>query len=94
MCPQFICYTLKIASIFVDKEFPLLRRYIEWASREPEKGTYEFSGMYNFTDFVLKAQQEGLMVIMRTGPFIDAERDMVRMHREFRFTWWKTNVHN
>jgi hypothetical protein len=42
--------------------------------------------MYNFTDFTLKALQEGLMVIMRTGPFIDAERDMVRMHREFIFT--------
>ncbi|KAA0199146.1 hypothetical protein HAZT_HAZT000072, partial [Hyalella azteca] len=56
--------------------FNALETYIEWASHEPEKGTYEFSGMYNFTDFVLKAQQEGLMVIMRTGPFIDAERDM------------------
>lgn len=52
-------------------------RYIEWASHEPEPGVYDFSGMLNFTDFVMKAQEEDLMVILRPGPFIDAERDMV-----------------
>ena len=46
-------------------------------SHEPEPGQYDFSGMLNITDFVLKAQEEDLMVNLRPGPFIDAERDMV-----------------
>ncbi|KAF2363364.1 Glycoside hydrolase 35 catalytic domain [Trinorchestia longiramus] len=56
--------------------FNTVQTYIEWASHEPEKGQYDFSGMNNLTDFITKAQQEGLMVILRPGPFIDAERDM------------------
>lgn len=56
--------------------FNAVETYIEWSSHEPEPGVYNFTGMLNFTDFLVKAQQEDLMVILRPGPFIDAERDM------------------
>ena len=40
-------------------------------------GRYDFSGFNDVTTFISKAQEEDLMVILRPGPFIDAERDMV-----------------
>ena len=58
----------------------LYGRYIEWSSHEGEVGLYDFSGWNNITDFVKKAQDEGLLVILRPGPYIDSERDMVRIY--------------
>ena len=52
-------------------------RYIEWSSHEPSPGEYDFTGDNNITEFIKIAQEEDLMVIVRVGPFIDAERDMV-----------------
>lgn len=51
--------------------------YVEWASHEPEPGMYDFSGMLDLETFLKTAQEEDLVVILRLGPFIDAERDMV-----------------
>lgn len=45
---------------------------------ETSPGVYDFSGNNNLTHFINIAQEEGLLVIIRVGPFIDAERDMVR----------------
>ncbi len=47
------------------------------SSHEPEKGTYDFSGNNDLIGFLETAQEVGLVVILRAGPFIDAERDMV-----------------
>ena len=52
-------------------------RYIEWSSHEPAKGIFDFEGDNNLIGFLKLAQEIGLYVILRPGPFIDAERDMV-----------------
>lgn len=52
-------------------------RYVEWSSHEPEPGIYDFSGILDMETFLKTAQEEDLVVILRLGPFIDAERDMV-----------------
>ncbi|XP_045106280.1 beta-galactosidase-like isoform X2 [Portunus trituberculatus] len=56
--------------------FNALQTYVEWASHEPEYGMYDFSGMKNLTKFLTIAQEEDLVVILRLGPYMDAERDM------------------
>ncbi len=52
-------------------------RYIEWSSIERKPGVFDFSGNNNITYFMQLAQEEGLLVILRPGPYICAERDMV-----------------
>jgi len=56
--------------------FNTVQTYIEWSSHEPRPGTYDFTSFLNVTDFIRKANNVGLLVIIRPGPFIDAERDM------------------
>lgn len=56
--------------------FNALQTYVEWSSHEPEEGMYNFSGMMDLPGFLTIAQEEDLVVILRLGPFIDAERDM------------------
>ena len=56
----------------------ILDRYVEWSSHEPEEGMYDFSGIADLASFLTIAQDEDLVVILRLGPFMDAERDMVR----------------
>lgn len=51
--------------------------YIEWSSHEPESGQYDFSEGNDIIKFIRTAQEEDLLVILRVGPFIDSERDMV-----------------
>ncbi|XP_063239683.1 beta-galactosidase isoform X2 [Bacillus rossius redtenbacheri] len=50
--------------------------YVEWSQHEPFSGDYVFSGELDVTAFIEQAQQEGLLVILRPGPYICAERDM------------------
>lgn len=57
--------------------FQIYCRYIEWSSHEPEKGSYDFEGDKDLIQFLKTAQEMDLLVILRPGPFIDAERDMV-----------------
>nr|XP_053646960.1 beta-galactosidase-like [Cherax quadricarinatus] len=56
--------------------FNALQTYVEWSSHEPEPGVYDFTGMLDLESFLKMAQEEDLVVILRLGPFIDAERDM------------------
>ncbi|GIX89477.1 beta-galactosidase [Caerostris extrusa] len=53
-----------------------IQTYVEWNHHEPEPGVYNFDGDYNLPKFLKTADDLGLVVILRTGPFIDAERDM------------------
>ncbi|KAI2810334.1 Beta-galactosidase-1-like protein [Blomia tropicalis] len=50
--------------------------YVEWSSIEQKPGVFDFSGDNNITHFILEAQQQGLDVILRPGPYICSERDM------------------
>ena len=51
--------------------------YIEWRSHEPYSGLYNFAGDLDVVQYIKLAQQHQLFVILRIGPFIAAERDMV-----------------
>jgi beta-galactosidase len=49
--------------------------YVFWNVHEPHPGVYDFSGDYDVAEFVREAQQEGLYVIVRPGPYACAEWD-------------------
>lgn len=53
-----------------------IQTYVEWSSHEPMPGQYDFGGQNNLTEFISLAQKENLLVILRVGPYICAERDM------------------
>lgn len=47
--------------------------YAFWNASEPEPGKFDFSGDNDIAAFVRAAQEEGLNVIVRPGPFVCAE---------------------
>lgn len=47
--------------------------YVFWNVHEPRPGLYDFSGNLDVTEFLREAQQEGLYVILRPGPYACAE---------------------
>ena len=47
--------------------------YVFWNEHEPRPGVYDFSGDNDVAEFIREAQQEGLYVILRPGPYICAE---------------------
>lgn len=49
--------------------------YVAWNVHEPKEGTFNFSGGADLERFIGLAQQEGLKVILRPGPYICAEWD-------------------
>ncbi|XP_064462745.1 beta-galactosidase-like [Ornithodoros turicata] len=49
--------------------------YVEWSGHEPQPGSYNFVGMYDIEDFIKTAQSLDLLVILRPGPYICAERE-------------------
>lgn len=53
-----------------------IQTYVEWSSHEPSPGHYDFEGQNNLVEFINLAQKEDLLVILRVGPYICAERDM------------------
>jgi beta-galactosidase len=50
--------------------------YVFWDLHEPEPGHFDFSGQNDIAEFVREAQQEGLYVILRPGPYVCAEWDL------------------
>jgi beta-galactosidase len=49
--------------------------YVFWNVHEPRPGVYDFSENLDVAEFVREAQQEGLYVILRPGPYACAEWD-------------------
>lgn len=47
--------------------------YTFWNAHEPTPGAFDFSGQNDIAAFVREAQQEGLYVILRPGPYVCAE---------------------
>jgi beta-galactosidase len=47
--------------------------YVFWNEHETQPGVYDFSGNNDVAEFVREAQQEGLYVILRPGPYVCAE---------------------
>src|SRR5580692_102167 len=50
--------------------------YVFWNVHEPQSGVYDFSGNNDVAEFIREAQQEGLYVILRPGPYSCAEWDL------------------
>ncbi len=49
--------------------------YVFWNMHEPQKGKFDFRGGNDIARFIKIAQQEGLFVILRPGPYVCAEWD-------------------
>lgn len=49
--------------------------YVPWNFHEPRKGEFVFEGMFDVEKFIKTAQDLGLYVIIRPGPYICAEWD-------------------
>ena len=49
--------------------------YFDWDYSSPGPGVYDFSGVRDMNEFLNMAQQAGLYVIARPGPYINAETD-------------------
>jgi beta-galactosidase len=47
--------------------------YVFWNLHEPSPGVYDFFGNNDVAEFIREAQQEGLYVILRPGPYVCAE---------------------
>jgi beta-galactosidase len=47
--------------------------YVFWNLHEPVPGQYDFAGQNDIGEFIREAQQEGLFVILRPGPYVCAE---------------------
>ena len=47
--------------------------YVFWNLHEPAPGVFDFSGQLDVAAFIRTAQQEGLNVILRPGPYVCAE---------------------
>ncbi|XP_070391144.1 beta-galactosidase-like [Dermacentor albipictus] len=52
-----------------------IQTYVEWSSHEPEEGRYDFEGNEDLVHFLKLAQNHDLLVLLRIGPYICAERD-------------------
>jgi beta-galactosidase len=50
--------------------------YVFWNLHEPKAGTYDFSGQLDVAEFVREAQEVGLHVILRVGPYVCSEWDL------------------
>ena len=50
--------------------------YVFWNLHEPKPGVYDFAGQLDVAAFVRAAQEEGLYVILRPGPYVCAEWDL------------------
>jgi beta-galactosidase len=50
--------------------------YVFWNVHEPRLGAYDFSGQNDVAEYIREAQQEGLNVILRPGPYVCAEWEL------------------
>lgn len=57
-----------------------------WNIHQPEPNVWDWSGDKNLAEFITTAQQEGLMVILRPGPYICAEWEYGG------YPWWFQNI--
>jgi beta-galactosidase len=60
--------------------------YVFWNIHEPEPGKWDFSGDRNLAEYIRIAGEEGLMVILRPGPYVCAEWEFGG------YPWWLQNV--
>ena len=56
--------------------------YVFWNFHERQPGEFDFSGQADIAEFIRTAQEEGLYVILRPGPYVCAEWEMGGL------PWW------
>ena len=56
--------------------------YVFWNFHEKQPGVFDFKGQADLSDFLHIAQEEGLYVILRPGPYVCAEWDFGG------YPWW------
>ena len=49
--------------------------YVPWSYHEPARGRFRWRGRYDVERFLGRARDAGLYVVVRPGPYIDAEAD-------------------
>ena len=78
-----ISFLLSVNAIFICFEvcqciFCLFfRRYVPWNWHEKQPGVFDWSGDHDLVGFLQAAQDAGLLVILRAGPYICGEWDFV-----------------
>jgi len=60
--------------------------YVFWNLHEPEPGKWDFSGDRNLAEYIRIAGEEGMMVILRPGPYVCAEWEFGG------YPWWLQNI--
>lgn len=60
--------------------------YVFWNAHEPEPGKWDFTEDKNLAEYIKIAGEEGLMVILRPGPYVCAEWEFGG------YPWWLQNV--
>src|SRR4026208_1167890 len=50
--------------------------YVFWNFHEPVEGTFDFTGQRDIAAYIRAAQEVGLHVILRPGPYVCAEWDL------------------
>lgn len=55
--------------------FNTVETYVCWNLHEPREGEYDFSGMLDVVEYIKTAEELGLLVMLRPGPYICAEWD-------------------
>ena len=60
--------------------------YVFWNAHEPEPGKWNFERDYNLAEYIKIAGEEGLMVILRPGPYVCAEWEFGG------YPWWLQNI--
>lgn len=60
--------------------------YVFWNLHEPEPGKWDFTGDKNLAEYIKTAGEEGMMVILRPGPYVCAEWEFGG------YPWWLQNV--
>jgi beta-galactosidase len=50
--------------------------YVFWDLHEPERGKFNFAGQNDIATFIRTAQEEGLYVLLRPGPYVCSEWDL------------------
>lgn len=60
--------------------------YVFWNAHEPEPGKWDFTGDNNLAEYIKIAGEEGMMVILRPGPYVCAEWEFGG------YPWWLQNV--
>ena len=55
----------------------VIHSYVIWNGHERQQGIYDFKGQQDLGKFLTAAQDEGLLVIIRAGPYICGEWEYV-----------------